>query len=408
MAALQTVSAYKDSLSGILSGMNLNSVSDLNGTIERACKVLVQRADIPEASGIQNIVLYSGVIDYACDTTIYGTAVNDIRPQGISRPSWDTATKTTGQQFDRTKMYGTTATVATFQYLLGVPTIRIRAPFPNQNITLDPMTAVGNWAASGTASTPVVDTAVYYQSPASLRYTLTSGTGRLTETLSNTVDLSSYEDVGVAFVANFIPSNASAYTSMTLKIGSDSSNYNEVTVTTPFIGTFTDNLWQLVAFDFAGATQVGTPNWSAIDYIQITDVTSGTITNIRKGDLFISQPTPSQILFQSAAIFLPTGTTTALTTITANTDTIILNDPAYNLFLYEGALAILENTSGGAGDAMYARLQSKLGIDNNGKIVGGLYADYTGDNPSQELRTTSTYYDPNGGAGGYGNIGVVY
>lgn len=405
--ALQTVSAYKDSISGILSGLNLNSVSDLNGTIERAAKVLVQRADIPEASGIQNIVLYSGVFDYACDTTIYGTAINDIRPQGISRPSWDTTTKTTGQQFDRLKNYGTNNTVATFQYLLGVPTIRIKAPFPNQNNTIDPMTSVGNWVASGTASGLTQDTAVYYQSPASLRYTVTTGAGILTETLSSAIDLSSYEDVGVAFIANYIPSNASAYTSMTLKIGSDSGNYNYVTVTTPFIGTFTNNLWQLVAFDFSTASQVGTPDWSAIDYIQITDNVTGTITNIRKGDLFISQPTPSQILFQSAAIFLPTGTTTALTTITANTDTIILNDPAYNLFLYEGALAILENTSGGMGDAMYARLQSKLGIDSQGKIVGGLYADYLGDNPSQELRTTSTYYDTGNGAG-QGNIGLVY
>jgi len=406
---LKNVSQYKDQVSAILSGINLNSVTDLNGTLERAARTVVQRADIPEASGIQNITLYPGVTDYECDTTIFGTAVNDIRPQGISRPSWDTATKTTQQQFDRLKAYRANSTRSTFQYENGVPIIRIVAPFLNQGANLDKCTQVGNWTASGTASTPIVDTSVYYQSPASLRYTVTTGAGIVSQTLSNSIDLSSYEDVGVAFLASFVPADVSNLTSITLKIGSDSSNYNSVTATTPFIGAFTDNIWQLVAFDFSTASQTGTPDWTAIDYIEITDNVTGTITNIRIGSLFISLPTPSQILFQSAAIFLPSGSTTALTTITANTDTIVLNDPAYNLYLYEGALAVLENTSGGMGDAMYERLSRKLGIDGSGKISGGLYGEFLGDNPSQELRTTSSYYDVNqGGASGYGNLGIVY
>lgn len=408
MAVLKTISEYKDQVSAILSGMNLGSVADLNGTIERAARVVVQRADIPEASGIQNITLYSGVFDYACDTTIFGTAITDIRPQGISRPAWDTTTKTTSQQFDRLKNYGARYTSSTFEYLNGVPIIRINAPFPNQDDTLDPCTSVGNWVASGTASGLAQDTAVYYQSPASLRYSLTTGAGILTETLSSSINLSSYQGVGVAFLAIYMPSNASNLTSITLKIGSSSTNYNSVTVTAPFIGSFTSNLWQLVAFDFANASTTGTPNWSAINYLQITDNVTGTITNMRIGDLFISQPTPSQILFQSAAIFLPSGSTTPLTTITANTDTVILNNPAYNLFLYEGALAILENTSGGMGDAMYERISRKLNGDGTDKDIG-LYGMFRGDNPSQELRTTSSYYDVNqGGSAGYGNIGVIY
>lgn len=408
MAVLKTVSEFEDQISAILSGMNLNSVADLYGTFERAARTVVQRADIPEASGIQNIVLYSGVFNYACNTTIFGTAITDIRPQGISRPSWDTTTKTTQQQFDRLKNYGARGNVAAFQYQNGVPIIRIKAPFPAQDNTLDPCTSVGNWVASGTASSLTQDTAVYYQSPASLRYSVTTGAGILTDSLSSSINLSSYEDVGVAFLASYIPANSANLTSITLKIGSSSTNYNSVTATTAFIGAFTDNEWQLVSFDFSTASQTGTPDWSAIDYVQITDNVTGTITNMRIGDLFISQPTPSQILFQSAAIFLPLSSTTALTTITANTDTIILNNPAYNLYLYEGALAILENTSGGSGDAMYDRLSRKLGIDGNGKIVGGLYADFLGDNPSQELRQTNSYYDTNSGAGGYGNIGIVY
>lgn len=404
MAVLKTISEYRDQVSAILSGMNLNTVSDFNGTIERAARTLVQRADIPEASGIQNITLYSGVYDYECDETIFGTAITDVRPQGISRPSWDTTTKTTQQQFDKFKAYKATGTTTTFQYENGVPIIRIKAPFPSSATTLNPCTQVGDWVASGTASGLTQDNAVYYQAPSSLRFSLTSGAGILTNASSSTSNLSSLEDVGVAFLAVFVPSSVSNLTSVTLKIGSSATDYNDVTVTTPFIGAFTNNEWQLVAFDFATASQTGTPDWTAIDYLQVTFNTTGSITNARIGDLFISQPTPAQILYQSAAIFLPTGSTTPITTITANTDTIILNNPAYNLFLYEGALAILENTSGGMGDPMYERINRKL----NDKEMG-LYAMFRGDNPSEELRQTSQWYNTGqGGSSGYGNIGYVY
>lgn len=400
--ALKTVSQYKDGVSAILSGLNLNSVSDLNGTLERAARTLVQKADIPEASGVQNITLYSGVFDYECNENIFGTAINDVRPQGVSRAPWDSTTKVFGQQFDRYKRYNQRQTVTTFEYQNGTPIIRINTPLPNQNATIDPMTSVGNWVVAGTASGLTQDMAVYYQSPASLRYSVTVGAGTLTETLSSSVDLSSYEDVGVAFLANYIQSGSSNLTSITLKIGSDSTNYNSVTATVPFIGTFTDNLWQLVAFDFSTASQTGAPDWSNIQYVQVTDNATGTITNIRVGDLFISQPTPSQILYNTAAIFLPTGSSTPLTTITANTDQIILNDPAYNLYLYEGALAILENTSGGEGDAMTERINRKLNGDGTDKNIG-LYGMFRGDNPSQEIRQTQSYYNTNfGGWSGYG------
>ena len=399
---LKTVAQYKDGVSAILSGINLNSVADLNATLERAARTLVQKADIPEASGVQNITLYSGVYDYECNENIFGTAINDVRPQGINRQPWDSTTKVFGQQFDRYKQYNQRQTVTTFEYQNGTPIIRINTPLPNQNATIDPMTSVSNWVAAGTASGLTQDMSVYYQQPASLRYSVTVGAGTLTETLSSSVDLSSYEGVGVAFLASYIQSGSANLTSITLKLGSSSGNYSSVTATTPFIGSFTDNLWQLVAFDFSTATNTGTPDWSNIEYIQVTDNATGTITNIRVGDLFISQPTPSQILYQTAAIFLPTGSSTPLTTITASTDTIILNDPAYNIYLYEGALHILENTSGGEGDAMTERINRKLNGDGTDKNIG-LYGLFRGDNPSQEIRQTQSYYNTNfGGWGGYG------
>lgn len=402
MAVLKTVADLKDSVAGILSGLDLSNVDNLNGAFERAARTLIQKADIPEASGTQNIVLYSGVFDYACNTTIFGTAINDIRPQGISRPFDDFVYKRPSEQFDRTKGYLPNGTMTTFQYVNGVPIIRIKSTIPQQQVILDPMNATTGWVAAGSASGLTQDTAVYYSSPASLRFTLTgASTGTLTKTLTSSVNLSSYEDVGVAFLAIRIPdgSTATDITSISLKLGSDSSDYNSVTATQGFLGAWVAGNWLLVSFDFAGASETGTPNWAAIQYVQVSVTTLTTQVNFRVGYLFICQPSPAQIYYNSAAIFLPSGSQTPLTTITSTTDTIILNNPAYTIYEYECSLAILQQTGGGASDSSMEAINQILNGQRarNGAIITmGLYDLYRGDNASEQLRLSGNYYDDGG------------
>lgn len=396
--ALKTVNNLKDSIAGLLSGLDLNNVDNLNGAIERAVRTMLQKADVPEASGIQNITLYSGVFDYACDPRIFGQAINDIRPQGISRNASDFVIKTDQQDFDRTKrLYYPSGTMSTFQWNDGLPIIRIVAPFPKQQIIIDPMSDIGTspnqWVASGTASNLTVDYTSFYQSPASLRSTVTGlGTGIYTKTLQNTLSMANYQGVGTAFLAIQIPTGATAtdLATMALKLGSSSTNYSLVTTSSGFLGSWVAGEWLLVAFDFSSVSTVGTPNWSAINYVQVQTGTLATLTNFRIGGLFMSLPSPAQILYQSAAIFKATGTP-ATTTITANSDSILLSDPAYTLLEFEGALSVLEQTGAGASDATYIKWTQKL--NGNGSTDIGLYSHYRGDNPSQELRTLGTYYD---------------
>jgi hypothetical protein len=397
--ALHLVSDLKYSVSGLLSGVDLSNVDDVNGCLQRGAATLIQKADIPEASGIQNITLYSGVFDYLCDPRIFGTAINDIRPQGITRNPADFVLKVNQQDFDRTKnYYYPSGTMSTFQYENGVPIIRIVAPFPKQKLIIDPMNSLGtspnNWAVGGTASNLAVDSTVFYASPASLRFTLTGvGTGTLTRTLQSSLDASTYEGVGVAFLAIQVPSGATAtnLSTVSLKLGSDSTNYSLVTASTGYLGSWVAGQWVLVAFDFSGASTTGTPDWSSIQYVQASFGTLATLTNFRVGGLFMSFPTPAQILYQSAAIFLASGSTSPTTTITADTDTIILTDAAYNIYLQECALSVLQNTGAGASDATTAKINQML--DGNGSTDIGLYARYRGDNPSQEIRQTGSWYD---------------
>ena len=398
----------------MLSGIDLSNVSDVNGGFQRAFTTMLQKADVPEASGIQNITLYSGVFNYAIDAKIFGTAINDIRPQGISRNPNNFVTKVNQEDFDRTKNYFyPSGTMSTFEYNLGVPTIRIVAPFPKQQDIIDPMNATSGWSVGGNASGLAQDVTVFYQSPASLRFTLTgASTGTLSKTLNST-SLSTYQGVGVAFLAIEMPSTTTAtnLTSIELRLGSSASNYNSVTATTGFLGSWVAGNWLLVAFDFSTATTVGTPNWSAITYTDLVFTTTGDIVNFRTGGLWISYPTPAQILYQSAAIFLPTGTSVPLTTITADSDSIMLTDPAYNIYQYECAIAVCQMVGGTSGSATIATFESALNgaRARNGQVINlGLYDLYRGRNPTEELPKIGSYYSNDTGYGYGGFYGRNY
>lgn len=385
---MKQVSDLTYSVSGMLSGLNVNNVTDLNGALERAARTLVQKADIPEASGTQNITLYSGVLDYPVDTRIFGAAINDIRPQGVSRPANNFVRKTNQEDFDRTKeIQYPSGTLSTFEWNNGTPIIRIKSPFPVARVPFSNLTLV----ASGTASTPVVDTAVFYQSPSSYRLTIMTGTGTLVSTFQSPIDLSSYEGVGVGFLPVLLPSGTVNLTSVTINLGSDNSNYASVASTAQFLGAFEAGDWFLVPFDFASATNTGTPDWTSIDYFSLSFVAAADITNIRISIPWISLPSQNQILYQSSAIFLPIGSQTTQENISANDNYILLNPAAYNIYLYECALAVLENTGASSSDATSTKFSRLL---NGDRDVGdiGLYARYRGDNPSEEIRTSGEWY----------------
>lgn len=244
-----------------------------------------------------------------------------------------------------------------------------------------------DWTAAGSASALTQDKTVFYESPSSLKFTLTgASTGTLTKAITS-VDLSTYEDVGVAFLAIRIPSGATAsdLTSIQLKIGSSSTAYNDVTSTAGFLAAWTAGDWLLVSFDFSGASETGTPDWSAIDYVQVSIVHASTMTNFRVGGLWIALPSPHELLYQSSAIFLVSGTQNK--TITNDDDQIVLSEPAFLLYEHECALAIAIQKT------MHKKAAELRAILYGGEDKMGLYDQYRSDNPSQELRTVGSYYD---------------
>lgn len=393
--AYKTIANLKDSVSGMLQGLSLNSVTNLNTAFERTARQVCVKLDIPEATLRSNLTLYDGVTDYVAPTNMFASAIVDIRPQGQDR-NWNAdVQKQFLEEFDREKGWKDIGYKATVEYDKGTGILRVVSAVPTARLELDPMTATTGWTAAGSAGSLTTDSTVFWQSPSALRFILTgASSGTLTKATPSS-NLTDYLNVGVVFLAIRTPS-ASNLTSIRLRLGSDASNYYEVTVTTGFISAFKDSTWMLVAFDLSTASVTGTPIITAIDYTQISITHAATLTNFYVGDLWISLPSPQTLIYQTSAIFLPTNQTTPLNTITAPDDQILLNDSAYAIYEVECAISVANQQGGTLASGLVSTLEQKLnGVRGYRGILiqPGLLDLYRADNPSQEIRTVGSYYE---------------
>jgi len=393
----RTVANLDDDVAGLLQATDLDNVTNKNGAYQRALMSVKQRVYIPEASGRQSIMLYDKVYNYPAPSTIFGGSLNDIRPQGVTRIPSDYAYKLPIEMFDRTKGCLPNGYQVTFEFdTLLNPIMRIAQHKTKASILIDPMNSITGWAAGGVASTPVLDSTVFYQSPASLRFSLSGvGAGYIEKTLSNSIDMTTYKGVGVNFLALFIPTVANL-TSVELRLGSDSSNYYVLTVTKAFLGAWQNNSFDLSAFDLSQATTVLSPDITKIKYIRATFNVTGAITNIRAGQLFSALPSPHEILFGSTAVFRNASTFALSSTISSPNDQLMLADPIYNIYQHECAYTIaLQNGGQFAGGLISSIYQTLHGsYARNGKVMSlGLYELYSAANPSEELRSTGNWYD---------------
>lgn len=388
---LHTVGELKAGVQGLLQNITLSKVVNINGALERAARTVVQQADVPEASGMQSITLYDGVHYYEAPNILFGGAVNLIRRQGEASSPLDYNYKVPVDTFTRTKQFLPNGYMLDVEYKNGTAMLGISSPIPKPRVIIDPMNSTDDWTAGGSASGLVEDETVYYQQPASLRFTLTgSSTGTLTKTLTNALDLTAYEGVGVVFLAIYTPS-ATSFTSAVVRLGSSATDYfTTSTETEGFLGAWTANDWTLIALDLAGATETGTVDIENVDYVQVRLAHSATIVNFRVGYLWTSLPMPNEILFQSSAIFR-TSAGVQTQNITGDGDTVILNDAAYTLLEYEAALNIAMQQGG---DLSSGQVQMFRGILYGSANDQGMYSLYRADNPSQELRTVGSWYNP--------------
>jgi len=144
---------------------------------------------------------------------------------------------------------------------------------------------------------------------------------------------------------NVSAANLALISSVTFVWGSDDSatpatkaNYWSRTVTTPADGGDWQNTWNRVNFDWAGATETGSPDSSDLEYFEVrVTYTSGLTdsSNVRIDKIDMYDPLEMELIYFSTYMVSAGGTwQDHFTTGTvATTETLLLPDHLFNLFV---------------------------------------------------------------------------
>lgn len=227
-----------------------------------------QNYNLPWARKVTPIKLFPGVIEYALPSDF----AHVIAPQ-VPYPEDDTNNFLYTSETELAQNLTSRNTLSLAfkdgtQYLL----CRKKNETVGESIIHDceSVTSNGTWVGSGTATNVRVDNDIFRYGSGSIAFDCSgSGTATLSNSTLTAVDLSDFEDKSYGFLQFFIPSGVSP-TSITLKWGTDSSNYWSKTVTVQQNGAaFIADDWNLCSFQWFDATEVGTPSSSSIGYVEV-------------------------------------------------------------------------------------------------------------------------------------------
>lgn len=168
----------------------------------------------------------------------------------------------------------------------------------------DSLTANGTWAASSDATNLTIDTVTFDEGNGSLNFDVSAGTSLvLTNSTFSSIDLEDLQNISHLTMKVWLPTITN-FTSIRVRLGSSSGAYWEKTETVPAGNASLRVGKNTFAFRWASATETGTPDYSAVDYIQIviTYSSSTTDTDFRIDDIRIGKETEMELDYYSLAM----------------------------------------------------------------------------------------------------------
>lgn len=340
----------KQDLTGVLHGTQLNQIQNLDGLINRAARQLLLDLDPQETKRILEFTtpIYNSVYDYAIAPDVKGNKIIDIYPQ-VQRIPQDIWTQAYNQAFDVAKQnIFSMANMFTINFNTSLKTIRINAPFLNPPIIInqaDNTTDNGTWTAAGTASNLTTNNTNFAQGAGSLQFDVTSGAAYLENSTMSAVNLQNVVDQASLFVWVYVP-DASLLTSVNLRWGSSSGNYYTLTTTQTQQGTVFVNGWNLCQFNWASASTVGTPDYTAIDYVRVTLNVTGTMAGCKVNGINCVLGTILQYEYYSKYLFRDAITGAYQETVTDDSNLINLDTESYNLLFNQVAYLAAQQQQG--------------------------------------------------------------
>ena len=340
--------------------------------------------------------LFNDIYQYAAPTDIDGGKLIGIQPQSMNRDRNNIWSLVTEEEFDIRKQ--TDYNLVAFADHTYVRTLLISAFNSNlKELTIAQLQALTgdatngtSWSSIGQATNLQTDTYNFIKGSGSIEFDIQTGGSTAGIQLSNvnTFDLTQYISAGSIFTWAYI-NNASNITSITLQLGTNSSNYYQMTATTPNDGTTFVNGWNLVRFDMNNKTKIGSPVTITGNFVSLFfNLSSSTVTDTgyRFNWLNAKQGNISNLIYYSASPW-ENATTGAYSNFSGDdSDYIVCDQDEWNLFVEKG-VEIFGYAARETADAQVAALR----YGDPAKKTGMSY-DYKRNYPTESLMLTSTYY----------------
>ncbi len=324
-----SISQCNADLQAILHGTTLNKVQGVNNLHNRTARQLLLDIDPieTERKTLTTTPIFNQIWDYACPADLKGNKVID-----ISAPYQRSAliSQTYQQAFDKGKNLVLSPSDFTIQYNNAVKTIRVNDLSLPVGTVLDACESTTGWSAAGTASNLRIDNLNFAVGSGSIKFDMTTGTGSLSITETSQLDLSDMRNQSSLFYYLYLPSAA---TSTELRFGSDASNYYSIVNTTAYDGTALGVGWNLIGGTWSSASVVGSPTYTAIDYIYVGVTAATSLTGVAIDNIISDMGLYRLLKYYSKYLYRSASTGAFQETVLDNSDLINLDTDSYNLYL---------------------------------------------------------------------------
>lgn len=353
-----SIAKLKTDIISTLHGTTLDSLQNVYQLIFRGASEILLDVDPQETIRTVQIpnAVYGNVYDYTSASDLKGNKIIQIFPQ-VNRSLSDHFAQTYSESFDLDTIFGIQPEFS-IKFDTYAKSVKINNPLLPEGILVnqcDSITGNGTWAVSPLATNLRLDTLNYVSSSASLVFDLGAGPnpsiGYIENSTMTPVDLSTHLNAGAEFIWVYF-SLPLTVTNVNLRWGSSAADYYDVTVTSQQDGTVFQTGWNLLRFDWLGATVTGAPNASAIDYNRVTITYDGTAQpNVRIDQSISRLGSIYNMEYYSKFLFRDAVTGAFKEEVTSDDDLVNLDTETYMLLTDKCAeLAAQQN---GGTDAAY-------------------------------------------------------
>ena len=324
-------------LEGALHGTTTNQITNLYGIFNRAARKLLLDVDPQETKRTLPFAnpIFNDVYDYPIPVDLKGNKVIDIKPQ-VNRTPGEVFQQSYNQAFDQLKATSFQDGF-TIDFNTAVKTIRIAAPFLPPPVPLNECNSTnqnGTWTTGDDATNLTVNNQNFVGGGSSLSFDLDGSTtdGFLVNSTSQAQNIENMLNQGILFLYTYLPTG-STFTSIELQWGSSASDYYSRSVTTTQQNTAFQNGWNLLAFNWLGASVTGTPDPTSITYLKVIWNYNGSVqTGVLLDSISANLGSILDIEYYSKYLFRNASTGAFQETVTSNNDLINLDTESYNLF----------------------------------------------------------------------------